>query len=488
MRKAVLLMLLLFLCSAAFGQNDLMIKKTTDMNIPGADLGDLMSKSSSSAVRRSRTTTIMVKGSRLRSESVAPKFSILQAGSATREISYIQQCDLGRTVHLNRSKKTYTITSATGFSENPKTQAKIASAKKGGYMDVSVNVTDLNERKEMFGFVAKHLRSTMTMTPGPNSCSKQPMSIVDEGWYVDLPTYACEIQTDDTISSMQETYSGCVDEVRYKAGTNTHLGFPLQQTRTFSMNGMSFQMIENVISLDRATLDASAFEIPADYRPSDGSDANVAVATPQPVTQPTTAPTPNPAQYPADWQNKSLPQMAQMSDVGSTPKAAGTIRIGVVTPTTDMDQGFEGFDAGQVVQAAFVEKLKADRIEAVPITAGVLVLDQAKFKQCDYLMYVDIKRKKGGGGFLTKMILTNVACMAGNAACADASAANGINGRIKNKDEITLEYHVNKPDGSSAINSNTLKQKAQKDGDDVLSPMIADASKKILSTLVTSNQ
>ena len=488
MRQAVLLVLSLFLCSAAFGQNDLMIKKTTDMKMPGLDMGDLMSKSSSSAVRRSRTTTIMVKGSRLRSESVAPKFSILHAGSATREISYIQQCDLGRTVHLDRSKKTYTLTSATGVTENAKTQAKIANAKKGGYMDVSINVTDLNERKEMFGFVAKHLRSTMTMTPGPNSCSKQPMSIVDEGWYVDLPTFACEIQTDDTISSMQETDSGCADEVRYKAGTNIHLGFPLQLTRTFSMNGVSFQMIENVISLDRATLDASAFEIPADYRPSDGSDANAAVTDPQPAPQTTSAPKPDPAQYPADWQTKALPQMAQISDASSTPKVAGTIRIGIVTPTTDMGQGFEGFDAGQVVQSAFLDKLKADRIEAVPITAGVLVAEQAKAKQCDYLMYVDIKRKKGGGGgFLTKMIITNIGCMAGNAACAAASAGTGIPGRIKNRDEITLEYHVNKLDGSTAVPAVTLKKKAEKDGDDVLSPMIGEASGNVISTVGKTN-
>jgi hypothetical protein len=147
-----------------------------------------------------------------------------------------------------------------------------------------------------------------------------------------------------------------------------------------------------------------------------------------------------------------------------------------------MGQGFEGIDAGQIVQAAFLDKLKAEKVEAVPISSGVLIQEEAKVKQCDYLLYVDLKRKKGGGGFLSKMIITNLACVASNAACAAASAANGIPGHIKNKDEITLEYHVNKPDGSPAVASTTLKQKAQKDGDDVLSPMIADASKSILST------
>jgi hypothetical protein len=107
-------------------------------------------------------------------------------------------------------------------------------------------------------------------------------------------------------------------------------------------------------------------------------------------------------------------------------------------------------------------------------------------KQCDYLLYVDLKRKKGGGGgFLKQMVMTNLACMGGNAACAAASGASQATmaGRLKNKDEITLEYHVNKSDGSSAVASTTLKQKAQKDGDDVLSPMIAGASKSILDSI-----
>ena len=172
---------------------------------------------------------------------------------------------------------------------------------------------------------------------------------------------------------------------------------------------------------------------------------------------------------------------------GYAAKAPGTIRIGIVTPTADMGQGFEGFDAGTVVQQAFLDKLKADKIEAVPISSGVLVQEEAKVKQCDYLLYVDIKRKKGGGGgFLTKMIITNIGCMAGNAACAAAAGGAGVSGRIKNKDEITLEFHANKPDGSTALASSTLKRKAEKDGDDVLSPMIADASTTILKTLSTT--
>ena len=489
MKKAVFLLLLAGLYSSIHAQNDLVIKKTTDMNFPGMDVGKLISGSQASSVRKSRTQTVWIKGSRLRSDSVMPTFSFLHPLSATRELSYIQQCDLGRTVHLDHKKKTYNVVKPGG--NDNKTNEKIAKAKKGGQVDVSIQVSDTNERRDMFGFVAKHLKSTMTLTPGPGSCMKQPMSIADDGWYVELPTYACEIQTEDTLNSMQETDAGCADEVRVTPDANMHLGFPLQQTQTFSMGGYSFQMIETTISLDRANVDAGLFEIPSDFHPAsdlDNADSTAAQSTtagaantPPPVKMPQNVAN----QYPPDWQNKPLPQMAQIANTGSLPaKSPGVIRVGIVTPTADMGQGFEGFDAGQIVQAAFLDKLKANEVESVAISSGVLIQEQAKAMQCDYLLYVDIKRKKGGGGgFLTKMIITNIGCMAGNAACAAASGASGINGRIKNKDEITLEYHLNKSDGSTAVGSTTLKKKAEKDGDDVLSPMITDASKNVISTL-----
>lgn len=496
MKKAFLTLALLALYSAAYAQNDLMIKKTSDMKIPGMpDMSAIFGKNSGKSgegLRKARTSTVMVKGSRLRVDSNIPTIKDMGMSTGSREVSYIQQCDLLRTVHLNPKKKSYTISNiADSSSAKTKTAEKIEKAKKGGYVDVSIEVTDTNERKNMFGFVAKHLKSTTTMTPSPDACSKQPMSIQDDGWYVDLPSYACEIQTEDTMNSMQETTEGCVDEIRVKPGGDMHLGFALQQTRTMSMNGMSLQMLENVVSLDRVALDPALFEIPTDFHPSNDSDAATSA-----TTQAATAASPNnsantassgAANYPADWQNRPLPPMSQVStDTARIPKRPGVIRIGIVTPTADMGQGFEGIDAGEIVQSAFVDKLKAEKVEAVPISSGVLIQQEAKMKECDYLLYVDIKRKKGGGGgFFKKMILTNLACMGGNAACAAASGANAatMSGRLKNNDEITLTYHVDKTEGGSAVASTSVKKKAEKDGDDVLSPMIDEASSGIINSL-----
>ena len=159
-------------------------------------------------------------------------------------------------------------------------------------------------------------------------------------------------------------------------------------------------MIENVISLERMSLDAGLFDIPPEYHQSGDSDSATVTA---PATQTPQSPntTANNPMYPPDWQNKPLPQMVQMTDSSVPPKQPGVIRIGIITPTADMGQGFEGIDAGQIVQQAFLDKLRADKIEAVPISSGVLIQEEAKIKQCDYLLYAAVKRKKGGGGFMS---------------------------------------------------------------------------------------
>jgi len=48
------------------------------------------------------------------------------------------------------------------------------------------NTIDTGERKEMFGFTARHLKSSMTIEPSPDACMKDKMRIERDGWYIDL--------------------------------------------------------------------------------------------------------------------------------------------------------------------------------------------------------------------------------------------------------------------------------------------------------------
>ena len=51
---------------------------------------------------------------------------------------------------------------------------------------MTVNTIDTGERKEMFGFTARHLKRTMTSQTSPDACSQNQMRIDTDGWYINL--------------------------------------------------------------------------------------------------------------------------------------------------------------------------------------------------------------------------------------------------------------------------------------------------------------
>lgn len=194
------------------------------------------------------------------------------------------------------------------------------------------------------------------------------------------------------------------------------------------------------------------------------------------------------------------------------PKAAGKIRIGVAPPEAQVGQGNNaGADYSTPVRNAIVALMSGPAVEVVGLDSHVAVQLQAEAeqKQCDYILYssVVVKHSSGGGfGKFMKMAapLASMApmagmgggmggAMAGQVAGAAASAAamsaqqqamnqlSGFNGQIKSKDDVTVQYQVNRNGQSSPRLQNTLKGKAKSDGEDVLTPLLQQAANSILT-------
>src|SRR4051794_21271046 len=140
----------LFLCSiAAFGQNDLKI--TTKNEFSG----------------QSMQSTTYIKGSRQRTEQVLPGLNV--------NMATIEQCDLKRSIQLSDAARKYIITEQAEVEEStpataPKTRPATpppAKTTKGGVITYIVNSTDTGERKQMFGYTARHIKSSMTTESSP---------------------------------------------------------------------------------------------------------------------------------------------------------------------------------------------------------------------------------------------------------------------------------------------------------------------------------
>jgi hypothetical protein len=170
----------------------------------------------------------MIKGARERSEN--------RTGYGFDSVT-ITQCDLKRTIQLSDSTKKYVITPMDTGEPAPRTTsgtpapAPTTPSRQGGTVEYVTSAVDTGERKEMFGFTARHVKSSMTINASPDSCSPGKRRTELDGWYIDLSVeFNCDVNKVATMSSMRTPRQGCRDKVTTRREGNAKTGFPLVET------------------------------------------------------------------------------------------------------------------------------------------------------------------------------------------------------------------------------------------------------------------
>lgn len=168
-------------------------------------------------------------------------------------------------------------------------------------------------------------------------------------------------------------------------------------------------------------------------------------------------------------------------------------------PKVQMSSG----DSAQVAEALrgnFASYLKGPSVEVVPLSARLpsQATQEASQSECDYVIYLSLAVKKGGGGSMFGRAIGTIAGSAathipvgGSVTTATArSAAIGgvyttaaIVSSIKAKDEVTLEYKLDSVLTSKTVLSNSAKAKAKSDGEDILTSLIETSAQTIVSTV-----
>src|SRR5258705_43380 len=108
---------------------------------------------------RSRERTTMSKGPRERSEE--------HSGYGSDTVN-ITQCDLKRTIQISDSARKYLITPMAGDDAAPTggpgaTDTSAGESRRGGVVTYVSSAVDTGESKEIFGFNARHVKSSMTV-------------------------------------------------------------------------------------------------------------------------------------------------------------------------------------------------------------------------------------------------------------------------------------------------------------------------------------
>lgn len=485
MRRAFLLTtaFILLICAAAASNTSSQNKQTTnDVKIR---------QRISTGGAQGMETTLYVKGQRMRNE---------MAGNSMG-FTTILQCDLKRTLTINERTKTYMVSSTDSTTPGaagdggptvPSNQPPAQTPKTGGVVNITNTINDTGERKQMFGFTARRIKTSIEKKASPDACDKD-QKIETDGWYIDFQyAFTCPSQTEKQQTTPVYTRPDCKDDVRTRTVGTAKLGFPLHVTTTiYQPDGRTTTMTQEVLELSKEPLSASLFEVPEGYALAKDMQALYGMGTA--TSSVTNSQSENNAAA-----NANTPS-AENTTTASTAKKPGAIRIGLVMPKVQVHTG-DAARTAEAVRNDFAKYLNAPNIEVVTLAARVpsAALDEARQSQCDYILNVSMNLKKGGGGGMFGRAIGNVAGAAAGHIPGGGTAASGaarsaaitgvyttavVVGSIKAKDELSLEYKLDRVENTNTVVTNTAKAKAKSDGEDILTPQIEAAAQAILNAV-----
>jgi len=336
-------------------------------------MADIKITTKNTAAGHSYEGTTYIKGERERTEGLGG-------------MVMIYQCDLKRYLQLFSTSRRYMVTpinqdsgAAEGRAQpesRPQPQPQPAT-RKGGIVTFTTTINDTGERKQMFGFTARHIKTTMTKEATPDACDPKSMKIETDGWYIDLQ-YGFHCSTDRPAvpaAPSQRARPDCEDQIRFKRAGGGKLGYQLDVTTTiYTEDGKSFTTSAQVTDLSTTTLDAALFDAPDGYTEAKSYQELMGA--------------PSAGSIAAQYRGASMPDRGESTGA----KAASGVRVGVVMVSNKTDANL----ATDSLQQSLVARLSGGNIDGVPLRSSSpeAVTAEAKQKQCDYALYTDVSDVK----------------------------------------------------------------------------------------------
>jgi len=246
---------------------------------------DLKIKTRTTVMGHSTESTVYIKGPRERTEMSFGG----HAGAVT-----IMQCDEKRMITISGNQCSVIPTGGgeTSCPTMPNMRAmgregpgnEPAAPRTGGVVTITRNSTDTGERQDIFGYKARHIKTSMIMESTPDACNQSHMRMETDGWYADLSAgFSC---ADESYRAMACGGMGgrasCNDRIVMKGGGGAAMGYPMKQTTTIMSEHGNFTTTTEVVELASTTLDAPLFDAPPEIVESGGASWSADAGSPLP--------------------------------------------------------------------------------------------------------------------------------------------------------------------------------------------------------------
>jgi hypothetical protein len=228
-----------------------------------ADLTIKKRHSFGSASSRGTTEVLYLKGARERRE-----FLYEQAGNTGPGQATIVQCDQQRSVQLNPEVKLYSVSVLEDWSARLKRGRPVPEGQ-GADVTTTFDAVDTGERRPAGHYVARRVRTTVTVEPSPGANTPASTRETD-GWYIDRPGLGCSDAETTAYLIVGEVVGpgGLRDRHHYETKRAARRGYAIEETNRFTQTGGTNVDQVELIELSEDPLDMSLFDIPRDYRPA----------------------------------------------------------------------------------------------------------------------------------------------------------------------------------------------------------------------------
>lgn len=339
---------------------------------------DLKIKYRMTTAGQSMETTTLLKGVRERSE--------MKMGYGM-DIITITQCDLKQTIQISDKTRKYAVTpmetAESSVNSGMNRPVTTEPSRRGGVVTYNTTAVDTGERRDMFGFKARHVKTTLSIESSPDACSPMNQRMETDGWYIDFAFgLNCETASSQLMGSPQAGSGGCRDRVRFNRQGAARTGYPLLETTTmYGPDGaVTFTSTKEVVELSREPLDVALFDVPAGYVETGNSQELYAMPSMESMTSRA-----NEGRQSGDVAENNLPS-------AGNAKAPGVIRVGVVTINSRTDRGI----SAELLRARLISEIQGSGIEAVGLLAisPSQIEAEAKTRGCDFILYTYIAALK----------------------------------------------------------------------------------------------
>ena len=212
---------------------------------------------------------------------------------------FIVRCDMGQSFLLRSKTGEYSSSPYPPKPPTPEQATQLAVEKSDSgepakpTLRIETTTVDTGERKEMFGYVARHVITTRKQTPLDGSHS-QPSQSVTDGWYIDVDrSISCDPKPSPGskrigILSSSATVGGKqmpIDRPEFVDIGARETGLPLKETRTVPTSthfpdgtSRAYDSISEseVTVLEKSAVDPALFVVPSGYKQVESSQRKFA--------------------------------------------------------------------------------------------------------------------------------------------------------------------------------------------------------------------